>query len=101
MLGFFYRKGEIFTSPKRNERPTDLVNHDAKINILRQFCKMQPHDLIHNVGWGLIVENSKYVIHVVHSFIVYVCGSSRTTKAAPRGISLLINHPQGRLYPRL
>lgn len=62
MLGFFYRKGEIFTSPKRNERPTE-VNHDAKIHILRQFCKMYPHDLIHNVGWGLIIQDVEVVVH--------------------------------------
>lgn len=62
MLGFFYQKGEIFTSPNEtNDRPE--VNHDAKIHNLRGFCKMYPHDFIHNVGWSLIIQYVEVVVH--------------------------------------
>lgn len=39
MLGFFYQKGEIFTSPKRNDRLTRGSNHDANIHIYADFAK--------------------------------------------------------------
>lgn len=62
MLGFFYQKGEIFTSPNEtNDRPEGQSR--CKYTQLCGFCKMQPHDLIHYVGWSLIIQDVEVVVH--------------------------------------
>lgn len=62
MLGFFVQKGEIFTSPNEtNDRPEG--QSWCKYTQLCGFCKMQPHNLIHNVGWGLIIQDVEVVVH--------------------------------------
>lgn len=48
---------------------------DKGTTILRQsklLAQIFAYDRIYNVRWGLVIENSKYVIHIVHR-CCYVC----------------------------
>lgn len=58
MLGFFVQKGEIFTSPKRNDRPTR-----GSIMMQRYTFTRILQNATANVGWGLIIEDVEVVVH--------------------------------------